>query len=38
MLGVKGDFSDDSDTIRTHLKDCKEIVDDYYKNPQNYED
>lgn len=32
-----GDFSDDKDTIREHIKSMKIKIDDYFENPTDYE-
>lgn len=32
-----GDFSDDADTIRTHIKSVKFQIDEYLKDPEQYE-
>lgn len=32
-----GDFSDDADMIREHIKDVKFQIDEYLKNPEQYE-
>lgn len=33
-----GDFSDDADTVRTHVQMIKNRIDDYLANPQDYEE
>ena len=33
-----GSFEDSAETVREKVKQCKEIVDDYLNNPQDYED
>jgi hypothetical protein len=32
-----GDFSDDNDTIREHVGSMKHRIDEYLKNPEQYE-
>jgi hypothetical protein len=33
-----GNFEDSRETVKDKIKQCREMVDDYFENPQEYED